>query len=135
MNTKSDTNRHVLTIQAKKKRHKAAKKKAKQQAAAAAAAAAAGQQSPDDEMSSVPAAVANDNQQQQQQYSLSKKNSSSTETIEDRGDRLLDEVEAGYSDDDERENEQETWEEYCRGRYHQVKLGDLFLQRYHVIRK
>uniref|UniRef100_A0A1Q3F6H9 non-specific serine/threonine protein kinase n=1 Tax=Culex tarsalis TaxID=7177 RepID=A0A1Q3F6H9_CULTA len=136
MNTKSDTNRHVLTIQAKKKRHKAAKKKAKQQAAAAAAAAAGGggQQSPDDEMSSVPvaAATANDNQQQ---YSLSKKNSSSTETIEDRDDRLLDEDGAGYSDDDEREGEQEAREDYCRGGYHPVKLGDLFLQRYHVIRK
>lgn len=146
MNTKSDTNRHVLTIQAKKKRHKAAKKKAKQQAAAAAAAAASAQQqsSPDNEMSSVPAsaaaatatATANDNQQQ---YSagLSKKNSSSTETIEDRDDRLLDEDGdgAGYSDDDEREGEQEAREDYCRGGYHPVKLGDLFLQRYHVIRK
>lgn len=144
MNTKSDTNRHVLTIQAKKKRHKAAKKKAKQQAAAAAAAAAGGggQQSPDDEMSSVTAAaatattvVANDNQQQQYSSGLSKKNSSSTETIEDRDDRLLDEDGAGYSDDDEREGEQEAREDYCRGGYHPVKLGDLFLQRYHVIRK
>lgn len=138
MNTKSDTNRHVLTIQAKKKRHKAAKKKAKQQAAAAAAAAAGGgQQSPDDEMSSVPATgvAANDNQQQQYSSGLSKKNSSSTETIEDRDDRLLDEDGAGYSDDDERDGEQESRDDYCRGGYHPVKLGDLFLQRYHVIRK
>lgn len=135
MNTKSDTNRHVLTIQAKKKRHKAAKKKAKQQAqqvAAAAQAAAAQQQqsqvsSPDNEMN--PLSV-NDNQQQQY---LNKKNSSSNESLEDRDDRLLDDA-GGYSSD-EREGEQECREDYCRGGYHPVKLGDLFLQRYHVIRK
>lgn len=137
MNSKSDTNRHVLTIQAKKKRHKAAKKKAKQQAQQAAQAATAEGQSqvssPDNEMNPV-----NDNQQQQQQQysslnSSNKKNSSSTETIEDRDERLLDDA-GGYSSD-EREGEQECREDYCRGGYHPVKLGDLFLQRYHVIRK
>lgn len=140
MNTKSDTNRHVLTIQAKKKRHKAAKKKAKQQAAAAAAAAQNQQQreqsqvSSDNEMNPVPV---NGNQQQQQQYSSlnssNKKNSSSNESIDDPDERLLDDAE-GYSSD-EREGEQEGREDYCRGGYHPVKLGDLFLQRYHVIRK
>ncbi|XP_055620356.1 SRSF protein kinase 3 [Toxorhynchites rutilus septentrionalis] len=135
MNSKSDTNRHVLTIQAKKKRHKAAKKKAKQQAQQAAQAASAQQQtsqvsSPDNEMNPVPV---NDNQQYSSLNSSNKKNSSSTETIEDRDERLLDDG-GGYSSD-EREGEQECREDYCRGGYHPVKLGDLFLQRYHVIRK
>ncbi|XP_053684946.1 SRSF protein kinase 3 [Sabethes cyaneus] len=140
MNAKSDTNRHVLTIQAKKKRHKTGKRKAKQQAqqVAAQAAATAQQQqsqlsSPDNEMNPVPA---NDNQQQQYSSlaSSNKKNSSSNESIDDRDeDRYLDDA-AGYSSD-EREGEQECREDYCRGGYHPVKLGDLFLQRYHVIRK
>ncbi|XP_029725393.2 SRSF protein kinase 3 [Aedes albopictus] len=137
MNTKSDTNRHVLTIQAKKKRHKAAKKKAKQQAAAAAAAAQHQQQqsqvsSDDNEMNPVPA---NDNQTQQYSSltSSNKKNSSSNESIDDPDERLVDDA-GGYSSD-EREGEQECREDYCRGGYHPVKLGDLFLQRYHVIRK
>ncbi|XP_058828110.1 SRSF protein kinase 3 [Topomyia yanbarensis] len=138
MNAKSDTNRHVLTIQAKKKRHKTAKRKAKQQAqqAAAQAAATAQQQqsqvsSPDNEMNPVPA---NDNQQYSSFASSNKKNSSSNESIDERDeDRLLDDA-GGYSSD-EREGEQECREDYCRGGYHPVKLGDLFLQRYHVIRK
>ncbi|XP_065082129.1 SRSF protein kinase 3 [Ochlerotatus camptorhynchus] len=135
MNTKSDTNRHVLTIQAKKKRHKAAKKKAKQQAAAAAAAAQHPQEesqvsSPDNEMNPVPV---NDNQQYSSLSTSNKKNSSSNESIDDPDERLLDDA-GGYSSD-EREGEQECREDYCRGGYHPVKLGDLFLQRYHVIRK
>lgn len=44
------------------------------------------------------------------------------------------------SDDDDpayssEEEEQESREDYRRGGYHPVKIGDLFLQRYHVIRK
>lgn len=135
MNTKSETNRHVLTIQAKKKRHKAAKKKAKQQAAQQAAQAAVAQQSqvssPDNEMNPVPV---NDNQQYSSLNSSNKKNSSSNESIEDRDDRLLDDT-GGYSSDEREGGEQECREDYCRGGYHPVKLGDLFLQRYHVIRK
>lgn len=136
MNSKSDTNRHVLTIQAKKKRHKTAKRKAKQQAAAAAAAAQHQQQeqsqvSSDNEMNPVPV---NDNQQQYSSLGNSnKKNSSSNESIDDPDERLVDDA-GGYSSD-EREGEQECREDYCRGGYHPVKLGDLFLQRYHVIRK
>lgn len=38
----------------------------------------------------------------------------------------------GYSSEEE---EQESREDYRRGGYHPVKIGDLFLQRYHVIRK
>ncbi|XP_052893210.1 SRSF protein kinase 3 [Anopheles moucheti] len=197
MNIKPDTNRHVLTIQAKKKRHKTAKKKAKQQATAAVAAAAAAQaaaqnsnsyrsgqnhQSPataasigggafvgggselhedDDEHDdmilgttsgggavvvggSVGVGVAmNDSQHSVSAVAvdtvrrgsksavhtvaaLDATTSSSNETIEQ--DRDAD----GYTSEEE---EQECREDYCRGGYHPVKLGDLFLQRYHVIRK
>uniref|UniRef100_A0A182RA21 non-specific serine/threonine protein kinase n=1 Tax=Anopheles funestus TaxID=62324 RepID=A0A182RA21_ANOFN len=199
MNIKPDTNRHVLTIQAKKKRHKTAKKKAKQQATAAVAAAAAAQaaaqnsnsyrsgqnhQSPataasigggafvgggselheddddhddmilgttsggavvvggvggsvamNDSQHSV-SAVASDSVRRGSKSAvhtvaaLDATTSSSNETIEqDRdGDRDAD----GYTSEEE---EQECREDYCRGGYHPVKLGDLFLQRYHVIRK
>lgn len=51
--------------------------------------------------------------------------SSSNETIEE------DEEEA-YSSDEE---EQEDSSDYCKGGYHPVKIGDLFLSRYHVARK
>lgn len=50
--------------------------------------------------------------------------SSSNETIEDD-----DEV---YSSEEE---EQEDSSDYCKGGYHPVKIGDLFLNRYHVTRK
>lgn len=33
------------------------------------------------------------------------------------------------------EEEQESREDYCKGGYHPVKIGDLFLNRYHVTRK
>ncbi|XP_050090004.1 SRSF protein kinase 3 [Anopheles aquasalis] len=210
MNTKSETNRHVLTIQAKKKRHKTGKKKGKQGTAAAAAAAAAVA------AKSAAAAAAQNNSgststsghnnhhstspsgggafvgagaQQQQPRAINAESydmivgassagggggggavmsdnqqtsygcdvdavgggggggskrltggagggggmrttdptvSSSNETIEQ--DRDGD----GYTSEEE---EQECREDYCRGGYHPVKLGDLFLQRYHVIRK
>jgi hypothetical protein len=35
------------------------------------------------------------------------------------------------SDDDEQEDPRD----YCRGGYHPVKIGDLFHNRYHVVRK
>uniref|UniRef100_A0A182Q0C8 non-specific serine/threonine protein kinase n=1 Tax=Anopheles farauti TaxID=69004 RepID=A0A182Q0C8_9DIPT len=190
MNVKPDTNRHVLTIQAKKKRHKTAKKKAKQQATVAVAAAAAAQAAAQNSNSyrsvqnhqsassigggafvgggselheddddhddmilgaaSSGAAVSamNDSQHSvstgaesvnvrrgsksavHSVSALDATTSSSNETIEqDRdGDRDGD----GYTSEEE---EQECREDYCRGGYHPVKLGDLFLQRYHVIRK
>ncbi|XP_053677464.1 SRSF protein kinase 3 [Anopheles nili] len=194
MNIKPDTNRHVLTIQAKKKRHKTAKKKAKQQAVAAVAAAAAqaaaqnsnsygsGQNHQsaataatigggafvgggselhqDDEhdgmilgtalaTASVVGGAMNDGQHSvtaaaesvttrrgsksavhSSVAALDATTSSSNETIEQ--DRDADRDADGYTSEEE---EQECRDEYCRGGYHPVKLGDLFLQRYHVIRK
>ncbi|XP_055610544.1 SRSF protein kinase 3 [Uranotaenia lowii] len=148
MNNKHDTNRHVLTIQAKKKRHKAAKRKAKQQAAQVAQQQQnqnRGSISPDNEMNPVPAEddslqLPQGNQQQQQQQQKKKQTQrqlerwSSNESLDDQEQQALDEDATGYSSD-EREEEQECREDYCRGGYHPVKLGDLFLQRYHVIRK
>ncbi|XP_058053698.1 SRSF protein kinase 3 [Anopheles bellator] len=197
MNTKSDTNRHVLTIQAKKKRHKTGKRKGKQTTAAAAAAAAAAktaaaaaaqntghnnyhsttassgggafvgagvQRQPpgaNNAENDCPDAAAifvgdgdgtmSDNQETEalcpdvicmddggaggkrapvgiggSLWSTDANASSSNETIEQ--DRDGD----GYTSEEE---EQECREDYGRGGYHPVKLGDLFLQRYHVIRK
>lgn len=53
-------------------------------------------------------------------------NSSSNETIGGERDEIL------YTSEDE---EQENREDYCKGGYHPVKIGDLFLNRYHVTRK
>lgn len=63
-------------------------------------------------------------QQQQEVKSLDPSNSSSNETIGEHDDL--------YTSEDE---EQENREDYCKGGYHPVKIGDLFLNRYHVTRK
>lgn len=55
---------------------------------------------------------------------LNTSHSSSNETIED-----VDDV---YSSEEE---EQEDCSDYCKGGYYPVKIGDLFLNRYHVTRK
>lgn len=59
-----------------------------------------------------------------QPKSLDPSNSSSNETIGEHEDL--------YTSEDE---EQENREDYCKGGYHPVKIGDLFLNRYHVTRK
>lgn len=106
MNTKADINRHVLAIQAKKKRHKPNKKKSKISESDHGGGAHIGKK----EEQAVPAAPpAND-----------PTNSSSNEAEED------------YTSEEE---EQESREDYCKGGYHPVKIGDLFLSRYHVTRK
>lgn len=55
---------------------------------------------------------------------LDPSNSSSNETSGDHDE--------AYTSEDE---EQESREDYCKGGYHPVKIGDLFLNRYHVTRK
>ncbi|XP_015589171.1 SRSF protein kinase 3 isoform X2 [Cephus cinctus] len=129
MSTKTDVNRRVLAIQAKKKRHKPGKRKGK------------GGSQPDPEnpgpqcsKSSAPTTRQSSGFYQdaavQRPFSSGNGNrlepchSSSNETIEDD-----DEV---YSSDDE---EQEDSSDYVKGGYHPVKIGDLFLSRYHVTRK
>lgn len=107
MSSKSDVNRRVLAIQAKKKRHKVGKKKNREEDHGS-----AGQGN----------GLRNQNQAQPR---LEPTHSSSNETIEDVEDEQ-------HSSDDE---EQEDTADYCKGGYHPVKIGDLFLSRYHVTRK
>lgn len=109
MNTKADINRHVLAIQAKKKRHKPNKKKSKiSESDHGGGGAHIGKK---EEQAIVPVAppAVND-----------PTNSSSNEAEED------------YTSEEE---EQESSCDYCKGGYHPVKIGDLFLSRYHVTRK
>ncbi|XP_031784864.1 SRSF protein kinase 3 isoform X1 [Nasonia vitripennis] len=158
MNSKTDVNRRVFAIKAKKKRHKPDKRKGKGGGGAAAAtaggtpaagSASAAQGAGDSDLQSP-------TQQQQQGKNqpsrhgqttsgfcqepwyrqndgqsykgngnrLDTCHSSSNETIEDEDDM--------YSSEDD---EQEDSTDYCKGGYHPVKIGDLFLNRYHVTRK
>lgn len=143
MNTKQDINRRVFAIQAKKKRHKANKKKGK------------GQNIPNNSNTAVTTENINDIAESnidnftspttvrpnaiiessspivnrdvaisQDVKSLGPSNSSSNETIGEHDDAYTSE-----------EEEQENREDYCKGGYHPVKIGDLFLNRYHVTRK
>lgn len=111
MSAKGDVNRRVLAIQAKKKRHKPAKKKTRAQqesAPPANAAAVGGQRVPEAEAPPPPPPPPPPQHQPP-------------------------------SDDDEQsaseEEEQEDSADYCPGGYHPVKIGDVFLARYHVTRK
>lgn len=125
----SSINKHVKTVQAKKKRGKKSNQKIKELILA--------------KTSENESSTSTKNKQQQQP--LVKKqlanhipsNSSSNESfghdeknysIEDPAD----EENVGFTSEEE---EQESREDYRRGGYHPVKIGDLFLQRYHVIRK
>ncbi|CAK9828918.1 SRSF protein kinase 1 [Anthophora retusa] len=123
MSAKTDVNRRVLAIQAKKKRHKPSKRKGK------------GNSQDESETSGAQCSKTPATQQgqgsgfyqdasAQRPYSSDNGNSSSNETMED-GDEV-------YSSEDE---EQEDSSDYCKGGYHPVKIGDLFLNRYHVTRK
>ncbi|KAF6202519.1 hypothetical protein GE061_002915 [Apolygus lucorum] len=110
MNSK-DVNRRVLAIQAKKKRHKQAKKKPKA-----------------DDRSTTPKG---------KDKVWWNTNSSSGKT--DPSNSSSNESEPEEEDQDEPyssgEEEQEDSGDYCKGGYHPVKIGDLFLGRYHVTRK
>ncbi|EZA51995.1 Serine/threonine-protein kinase SRPK1 [Ooceraea biroi] len=132
MSAKTDVNRRVLAIQAKKKRHKPSKRKGKgssqgEQDAQSSkgprggqvAAATAFEYADFPSDARLRLAYANDNGTR-----LEPCHSSSNETIED-DDEVL-------SSEDE---EQEDSSDYCKGGYHPVKIGDLFLNRYHVTRK
>ncbi|XP_066589980.1 SRSF protein kinase 3-like isoform X2 [Prorops nasuta] len=130
MSAKTDVNRRVLAIQAKKKRHKPSKRKGKTNSQGET-------DTPGAQCSTKPPSAARPEQDSwcfqdsssQKQYSdngnrLEPCHSSSNETIEDD-----DEVYSGE------EEEQEDSSDYCKGGYHPVKIGDLFLNRYHVTRK
>lgn len=105
MNSHKDANRRVLAIQAKKKRHKPGKRKPHKN---------------EDHTSNAPKEKSSLNK-----YPRDPSTSSSNETI-------ADEEEEPYTSDEE---EQEDSSDYCKGGYHPVKIGDLFLSRYHVARK
>ncbi|XP_070496326.1 SRSF protein kinase 3-like [Chironomus tepperi] len=128
----SSINKHVKTVQAKKKRGKKSNQKIKDRILA----------KPSENESS----TSTKNKQQQplvkkQPANHIPSNSSSNESfgrhneneknysIEDPADE---ENAGGFTSEEE---EQESREDYRRGGYHPVKIGDLFLQRYHVIRK
>lgn len=118
MSAKTDVNRRVLAIQAKKKRHKPGKRKGKGSSGDVDGPGSNGPQGGSKTGSS------GQENTGLRPYSGGNGSSSSNETIEDD-----DEV---YSSDDE---EQEDSSDYCKGGYHPVKIGDLFLNRYHVTRK
>uniref|UniRef100_U5EXW0 non-specific serine/threonine protein kinase n=1 Tax=Corethrella appendiculata TaxID=1370023 RepID=U5EXW0_9DIPT len=126
MNTKSDAKRHVLTIQAKK-RHKTTKKKNKISQHLQSATNVENFAS-DTEDSTITYAENQFSDEVGNKNNIDPSNSSSYETIEDR----IEDREEAYTSEEE---EQESREDYCKGGYHPVKLGDLFLQRYHVVRK
>lgn len=105
MSSKSDVNRRVAAIQAKKKRHKPAKKKGK---------------TSEEQVQS-----GSYNQGSNRQNRLEPCHSSSNETVEDNDDDL-------YTSEEE---EQEDSTDYCKGGYHPVKIGDIFQGRYFVTRK
>lgn len=106
MSSKSDVNRRVLAIQAKKKRHKPGKKKGK------------------NEDNSGQGTGNNGIRVNRNSNRLEPSHSSSNETIEDEDEQ--------FTSDEE---EQEDSSDYCKGGYHPVKIGDLFQSRYHVTRK
>lgn len=106
MSSKLDVNRRVLAIQAKKKRHKPGKKKGK------------------NEDTTGQGTGNNGIRVNKNSNRLEPSHSSSNETIEDEDDQFT-------SDEEEQEDSQD----YCKGGYHPVKIGDLFQSRYHVTRK
>ncbi|GAB0100737.1 SRSF protein kinase 1 [Sergentomyia squamirostris] len=138
MNSKSDVNRRVLVIQAKKKRHKPNKKKGASFAKGAHDVdydhpeSGGGNlhgdraSSPGPETDSMGGGEVLDDSSVTNTYNhhADPSHSSSNETIEDY-DKM-------YTSEEE---EQESREDYCKGGYHPVKIGDLFQERYHVTRK
>ncbi|XP_046591424.1 SRSF protein kinase 3 isoform X1 [Neodiprion lecontei] len=125
MSAKTDVNRRVLAIQAKKKRHKPGKRKGKGSSGeleppGSNAPQGGSKTGSSAQENTVPRLVHSGGNRSR----LEPCHSSSNETIEDD-----DEI---YSSDDE---EQEDSSDYCKGGYHPVKIGDLFLNRYHVTRK
>lgn len=127
----SNINKHVKTVQAKKKRGKKSNQKIKDIILA--------------KTDSVTNNTKNKHQQSQQQPPRKQhskhipSNSSSNASTGNQNfsageeDPVDDEIGGGcYSSEEE---EQESREDYRKGGYHPVKIGDLFLQRYHVIRK
>ncbi|KAG5677781.1 hypothetical protein PVAND_007512 [Polypedilum vanderplanki] len=138
MNT--NTNKHVKTVQAKKKRGKKSNQKIKDLIIAKATESEANNTKNKHQQSHQPPAQKKQQQQHQTKARVPSNSCSSNESILNQnysgGEDPVDEDEEiggiGYTSEEE---EQESREDYRRGGYHPVKIGDLFLQRYHVIRK
>lgn len=135
MNT--NTNKHVKTVQAKKKRGKKSNQKIKELIIAKATENEGNNTKNKHQQSQQPLA-----QKKQQTKRIPSNSCSSNESInqqhysgDEREDPVDDEEDIGVGGYTSEEEEQESSEDYRRGGYHPVKIGDLFLQRYHVIRK
>lgn len=119
----SNINKHVKTVQAKKKRGKKSNQKIKELILA----------KNENESNNTKNKHQHSNQPPKKQQSKHiPSNSSSNETGGDQHHEDDPVEDQAYSSEEE---EQESREDYRRGGYHPVKIGDLFLQRYHVIRK
>lgn len=127
----SNINKHVKTVQAKKKRGKKSNQKIKELILA--------------KTENVTNNTKNNKQHSQQQPPKKQhskhipSNSSSNASTGNRdysgGEEDQPEDVGGNGGYSSEEEEQESREDYRKGGYHPVKIGDLFLQRYHVIRK
>jgi serine/threonine-protein kinase SRPK1 len=119
----SNINKHVKTVQAKKKRGKKSNQKIKELILAKS----------ETDANNTKNKHQQSNQPSKKQHSKHiPSNSSSNETGGDQHQMNRSDEDPAYSSEEE---EQESREDYRRGGYHPVKIGDLFLQRYHVIRK
>lgn len=113
MSAKADVNRRVLAIQAKKKRNKLAKKKSRGEGAGGpAAAVGTGTGAGAGAGARLPAEPPH-------------------HPVPAPPPNPSDEEELSASEDEEQEDSAD----YCPGGYHPVKIGDVFLMRYHVTRK
>lgn len=127
----STANKHVKTVQAKKKKGRRSNQKIKDIILA--------------KNENVTNNTKNKHQQSQQQpprKQYSKHVPSNSSSNASTGNQNFSGGEEDPADDENgggcyssEEEEQESREDYRKGGYHPVKIGDLFLQRYHVIRK
>ncbi|VVC25025.1 Hypothetical protein CINCED_3A012680 [Cinara cedri] len=101
-----DTNRRILAIQAKKKRRKLPKK-------------------PHEDRKNTLPNVSNKPQEKAKTHLNQRDSDSSSNESEEGTDEM-------YASDEE---EQEESSDYCKGGYHPVQIGDVFFNRYHVLRK
>jgi serine/threonine-protein kinase SRPK1 len=129
----SNINKHVKTVQAKKKRGKKSNQKIKELILAKAS---------ENEANNTKNKQQQNNQPPKKQHST-KHIPSNSSSNDSGGNHLNDTVRSDEDQEDpvdgggfsSEEEEQESRHDYRRGGYHPVKIGDLFLQRYHVIRK
>jgi serine/threonine-protein kinase SRPK1 len=123
----SNINKHVKTVQAKKKRGKKSNQKIKELILA---------KSENEQNNTKNKHQQSNMPAKKQQSKHIPSNSSSNETGGEQNHQMRSDddpaEDAAYSSEEE---EQESREDYRKGGYHPVKIGDLFLQRYHVIRK